>query len=145
MADTKSLGRDELKALRPATYLTPRGGFDQIKEPRELAGNFATAACLTFEDAEVSPQELMTVYEAIKQCLAISTEDNPADSLRQSVKEAIDVAGSLLAKPIHAAIVAWIRECLPQVQTASGVAAFMQHLTSVVEQYALVVSVKHRV
>lgn len=144
MSEIKQLSRDELKRLRPATYLQPRGGFDNVRDARELAGNFATAACMALEDAEASPQELLTVYEAIKQCLALSVEANPAKKIRQSVTEALGVASSLLDKEVNRGIAAWIRECVPLVQTDSGVEAFLQHLTSVVEQYALIVSVKFR-
>ena len=145
MPETKQLGRDELKQLRPGVHLKPRGGFDGVNQPRDLAGNFATAACSAFEYAEVAPQELLTVYEALKQCLAISDEKNAAAKVVRSTKEALEVAGSLLSKKINRAIVDWLRECLPLVQTDQGIAAFLQHMTSVVQQYSLIVGAKHRV
>ena len=145
MSDTKQMGRDELKQLRPAVHLQPLGGFDKVNQPQILAGNFATAACIAMEDAEVSPQELLTVYESIKQVLAMSDEKDAAKKLRQSTEEAIDVAGSLLNKNINSAIVSWLQECMPLVHTEQGISALLQHLTSVVQQYSLIVSVKHRV
>ena len=66
MSEANQMGRDELKQLRPAAHLQPLGGFDNVDQPQVLAGNFATAACVAFEDAEVAPQELLTVFEAGK-------------------------------------------------------------------------------
>ena len=145
MSNANQLGRDELKQLRPSAHLQPLGGFDNANHPRDLAGNFATAACIAFEDAEVAPQELLTVYEALKQCLALSDEKNAAAKVVRSTKEALEVAGSLLCKQVNRAVVDWIRECLPLVKTEQGIAAFIQHLTSVVQQYSLIVGAKHRV
>ncbi|MDC0935935.1 hypothetical protein OAS39_06590 [Pirellulales bacterium] len=145
MSEANQMGRDELKQIRPNVHLQPLGGFDNVAQPRDLAGNFATAACMTFEDAEVAPQELLTVYESIKQCLAMSDENVASEKLRQCADQAFDVAGSLLNKTVNKAIIAWVQECLPLVKTEKGISAFTQHLTSVVQQYSIIVSVKHRV
>ena len=120
------------------------GRLDEVAKPgSDLAGNLATAACLTFEDAEVSPQEFLTVYEAIKQCLDLSNENDPGQRMEQAISEALEVSASLLDKKINKAIVDWIGEWLPFVATEAGETAFMEHLSSVAKQYSLVMSLKH--
>jgi hypothetical protein len=143
MPEVNELGRSQLKQLRPSVYLDDHG-FDQAHETgSESAGNFATAACITLEDAEASPQEFLTVYEAIKQCLALAANAKPNEKLREAIEEATSLTEGLLMKKLNYAITAWIQECLPFVNTENGISAFMDHLRMVAEQYSLVMSLKH--
>ncbi len=143
MPENTVLTRDELRKLRPSAYLQNHGGFGDPEQSRDGAlGNLITAACLTFEDAEVAPQELLTVYEAIKQCLELA-DGSPIEKINQAVEEGLEITASLLQKKINPAIVAWIRECLPFAKSEEGIAAFVQHLSSLVQQYSLVMSLKH--
>ncbi len=143
MPDVNELGRAQLKQLRPSTYL-PTHSFDQAVElGNESAGNFATAACIALEDAEASPQEFLTIYEAIKQCLEFTEGGDANQRLRQAVEEATSLTEGLLVKKLNYAISAWINECLPFVKTEAGIKAFMEHLRVVAEQYALTMSLKY--
>jgi hypothetical protein len=144
MPAEKQLGREELLRLRPRVYLQDREWVDKSGQPRaDLAGNFATAACITFEDAELAPQELLTVYEAIKQCLELAATEDPAVKLQQAVDEAFELSSDLLGKEVNPAIVDWVREWIPFVQDENGTTAFQRHLTSVVQQYSLIIRFKH--
>lgn len=143
MPEVNDLGRTQLKQLRPGIYL-PSHGFDQAQEAgNESAGNFATAACISLEDAEASPQELLTVYDAIKQCLALTENKNANQRLRQAVEEATSLSEGLLVKKLNYAISAWVNECLPFVKTENGIKTFMEHLRTVAEQYSLTMSLKY--
>jgi hypothetical protein len=138
------LTKEDLRKLRPSTFFKKHGGFGDPEQSRDGAlGNLVTGACLTFEDAEVAPQELLTVYEAIKQCLEMTDAADPGQKLRQAVDEAFDITATVLGKDVNGAIVDWIRECLPFVKTEEDIAAFLQHLSSLVQQYSLVMSLKH--
>jgi hypothetical protein len=144
MPEVNELGRKELKQLRPNVFL-PKHGFDQAQEAgSESAGNFATAACIALEDAEASPQEFLTIYEAIKQCLELNDSPDASTKLHQAVEEATSLTEGLLVKKLNYAITAWIQECLPFVKTENGITAFMEHLRMVAEQYSLTMSLKHR-
>lgn len=143
MPEDTVLTRDELRLLRPGKFFKDRGGFGDAEQSRDGSlGNLATSACLTFEEAEVAPQELLTVYEAIKQCLELA-DGPPAERIRQAVEEAFEITASLLGKKVNSAIVAWIGDCLPFVTTEESIAAFKQHLSSLVQQYTLVMGLKH--
>jgi hypothetical protein len=144
MSLEKDLDPAQLRKLRPGTYLATPGRIDQVAETgSEAAGILTTAASLTFEDANVSPEEFLTVYEAIHQCLELSDEENPAQRVQQAVAEALQVTASLLDKPINEAIVAWISEWTAFVDSETALTAFMQHLSSVAQQYSLMVGLKH--
>ena len=144
MSEDISLARDEMQQLRPAIHLQGRGCLDEAGEPRgDLAGNFATAACFTFEDAELAPQELLTVYEAIKQCLELNDATDPAQRIQLAIDEAFEVASGLLGKDVNGAIVDWVQEWIPFITNEKAITAFMQHLSSVSQQYSLVMGLKH--
>jgi hypothetical protein len=137
------MGRDEIRQLRPQVFLQDGGCLTADGEPRDdLSGNFATAACITFEDAEAAPQEFLTVYEAIRQCWELAGGNDPAGQLPQVVDEGFELTSGLLGKEVNPAIAAWVREWLPFVQNEQGVQAMLQHLSSVAQQYALVMSLK---
>ena len=144
MSDATQIGRDELMRLRPSVYLQQRGCLDENGEPREdLAGNFATAASVTFENADLSPQELLTVYEAIKQVLDIVDVSDAKKRMQQAVDEALQITADLLGKDINPALVDWIREWLPFIDSEKCIAAFMRHMSAVVQQYTFVMSLKY--
>jgi hypothetical protein len=145
MATPTTLKREQLEQLRPLTHLRGYGCLDDNGEIREdLAGNFATAACIVFEKAELAPQELLTVCEAIKQCLAIVEEDNPARRLEEAVDQALDVAAHLLNKEINDALVDWIYEWFPLIESDRCIDAFMHHLNATTTQYAVIIGLKNR-
>jgi hypothetical protein len=144
MSEATQIGPDELLRLRPSNFLAERGCLDAAGNPREdLSGNFATAASTTFESAELSPQELQTIYEAIKQCLEIVDDPDRKVKLQQAVDEAFTISADLLGKKINPALVAWIREWIPFIHSEACIAAFMRHLSAVVQQYTLIISLKH--
>jgi hypothetical protein len=144
MSLQKDLGPDQLRKLRPKVCLQARGRLAELAQPgSELSGNLATAACLSFEDGEVSPQEFLTVFEAIKQCLELSDESDPKQRVNQAVAEAFELTASLLNKKVNKTIVDWIGEWLPFIDSDENVNTFMDHLSSVAKQYSLVMSLKH--
>jgi hypothetical protein len=144
MSGENELDPKQLRRLRPSVCLKAPGLLDKLAEPgSDFAGKFASAACLTFEDAEVSPEEFLTVYEAIKQCLELADNENPAERFQQAVNEGLEVSASLLDKEINRAIIDWIQEWVPFVDSEAGIAVFMEHVNSVAAQYALVMSLKH--
>jgi hypothetical protein len=144
MPQATQIGRDALLRLRPSAYLRGRGCLNDAGEPRDdLAGNFASAACSTFEDAELAPQELLTVYEAIKQCLKIGDAKDAVQRFRQAVDEAFDVTADLLNKNINPVIIDWVREWVPFIHSAKCIAAFLKHMSAVVQQYTLMMRIKH--
>lgn len=146
MPDEMNITRDELAQLRPLTHLRGYGCLDESGEPRkDLTGTFATAACITFENGELAPQELATVYEAIKQCLEASNEKDPAERFRQAVDHALDVCAELLNKEINDSLVDWIYEWFPLIESATCIDAFLKHMNAVVKQYAVVMGLKSRV
>jgi hypothetical protein len=144
MAQTTQIGREALLELRPSAYLRGRGCLDEAGEPRgDLGGNFTSAASSTFEEAELAPQELLTFYEAIKQCLKIGDAKNASERFRQALDEAFDITADLLGKDINPAIIDWVREWVPFIHSAKCVIAFMRHMNAVVQQYTLTMRIKH--
>jgi hypothetical protein len=144
MSDKTELDPKQLRQLRPSVCLKTPEFFEKFTTTgSEAAGKFATAACLTFEDAEVSPEEFLTVYEAIKQCLELADNENPGEKFQHAVSEGFDVSASLLDKEINPAIINWIQEWVSHVDSEADIDVFMEHLNSVATQYALVMSLKH--
>lgn len=139
----RNITPDELVELRPLRFLRGQGPTNDEGKPRDdLTGLFASAACTTFERAELSPQELATTYEAVKQCLGISDEPKPGPRFRKGVDHALDVCAELLAKEPNDALVDWIYEWFPLVESDAGIEAFHKHMNAVVTQYALIQSLK---
>jgi hypothetical protein len=91
----------------------------------------------------LAPQELLTVYEAIKQCSELADADDPAEKLQQTVDEAFEVTSDMLGKEVNPAVVNWVREWIPFVKDQNGMIAFQRHMTSVVQQYSLVIRFKY--
>ena len=144
MSEVNSLGRNELKQLRPDAYLAETGFDDGHNPGSERAGNFVTAACITLEDGGAPPQEFLTIYEAIKQCLELAADhSDPQERLRIATEEAIEVTESLLQKKLTPAVKAWVEECLPHVHTEEGIETFLDYLQAVAEQYSVTMSLKH--
>lgn len=136
--------REQLLKLRPSAILKRHGCVDDKGKPRvELRGDLVTAACLVFEDAQLAPQELLTVYEAIKQCLKVADADNPAKKFQQAANEAFQLTASLLQKEVNAAILDWVREWSQFMDSDACIAAFMSHLSAVVQQYTVTMSLKY--
>jgi hypothetical protein len=138
------IGREQLLKLRPSAILKRHGCVDDKGKPRvELRGDLVTATCIAFEDGQVAPQELLTVYEAIKQCLKVADADSPAKKFQQATNEAFEVTASLLQKDVNAAIVGWVREWPPFIDSDASIAAFMSHMSAVVQQYTVTMSLKY--
>lgn len=145
MSDEVETGTEELRKLRPSSFLQGEGCLDAAGNPRaDLAGNFATAACLAFEDGEAAPQELATVYEAIKQCLELASDgdDLSTEEFSAVVDEAFELTSGMLGKEINPAIAAWVGEWTPYVDSPAGAKAFLSHMDSVVQQYTLIIGLK---
>lgn len=144
MVEQSERGPDDLRKLRPQVYLQAGGCLDEAGQPRQdLAGDFATAACLAYEDGQTSPQELSVVYEAIRQCLEMADQDStPSERFQQTVNEAFELTTGMLRKEVNPAIAAWVREWIPFVDSEAAIEAFLQHLNSVSQQYSLIIGIK---
>lgn len=140
---TTPISRTELEKIRPLTYLQGYGLLDEEGLPREdLAGVLASAACVQLEKAQASPQELLTVYEAIRQMLPVTRAPTAYERFGKTVDDAFDVTVSLLQKDVNDGIAAWIQEWQPFMESDASLQAFLSHLQSVTSLYSLVVGKK---
>ena len=145
MTDQAAITRKDLEKIRPISYLEGYGLLDEEGKQREdLGGVLASAACVQFEDAQVAPQELLTVYEAIRQSLPLNPAPKAFDRFHDAVEQAFDVTVGLLRKDVNRAIADWIYEWQPFMEDDASIAGFLSHLRSVVTTYALVAGKKAR-
>lgn len=142
---TDNLSKTELLALRPLDQLAgygPVGANGLVRD--DLLGPLSSAACLQFERAEVAPQELLTVSEALRQAAEFVDADTPSARFTAAVEAAFDATVGLLRKDIHPALHAWVYEWRAFVDTQPALEAFLAHMQSVASLYALVQSRKAR-
>lgn len=143
MTENAPITRQELETIRPLGYLEGYGVLNEEGEPRDdLAGVLASAASVQFESAEVAPQELLTVLEALRHTLAAATGSTAHDRFREGVEDAFDVAVSLLQQDVHDAIQDWVYEWQPFIDSEESIGAFLGHLQSVASLYSLAVTRK---
>jgi hypothetical protein len=96
------------------------------------------------ERAEVAPQELLTVSEALRQAADFVDADTPNARFVTAVDAAFDATVGLLRKDIHPALHAWVYEWRAFVDTQPALEAFLGHMQSVSSLYALIQSRKAR-
>lgn len=138
------LTRDRLADMRPLNFMRGQGPTTDEGKPRtDLGGAFASAACVTFEQGELAPQELGTTYEAIKQCLQISEVKDPGARFRAAVDHALDVIGELLQKEPNDELVDWIYDWFPLIDSDAAIEGFHQHMRAVVTQYTVIAGLKY--
>ena len=129
--------RDDLVALGPDRYLAD-GFRDASGAPRpELRGLYATAACTRLLDAELAPQELGFTLEALRLLLPQHEERDPAVRLLAAMREALETVARSIQQPNNRGLVAWLDGCIRHVRTEADIAAFLDHMTAVTRQYAM--------
>jgi hypothetical protein len=145
MSDEQQITANQLMSVRPLTYLRGMGCLDETGAPREdLAGVLASAASRQFEAAEVSPQELSTLVEAIKQCLPMQDEGSPVQCFHQGVDHAMNITAELLNKEIHPSLYDWVMEWMPFMESPACIPAFIGHMQSVLAVYGMALIIKSR-
>lgn len=144
MTNESIVSKEEMKNMRPLSYLRGLGCLDETGVPRDdLAGVLCAAAVMQFEAGEVAPQELMTLFEAIKQCLAIQS-GTAFEQFQEGIDQAMDITADLLNKEINGTLYGWIMEWQPFMESPPCLDAFIGHLVSVVTTYGLVMAMKQR-
>jgi len=145
MSEEKKITAHELMTIRPLTYLRGMGCLDENGEPREdLAGVLASAATRQFEAAEVSPQELSTLVEALKQCLPMQDEGSPVQRFHEGVDHAMNLTAELLNKEIHPTLYDWVMEWMPFMESPACLPAFSGHMQSILAVYGMALIIKSR-
>lgn len=136
--------RAELLELSAARYLS-KGFVDSRGKPLpELQTTYATATATQFLAAELSPQELAFVHEALKQTLPLHADEPPAAQVREAVAEALDVVRAMIRQPNNARLVQWLNECAAAVNAAVDRDAFLEHLMAVLRQYTVIAAALRR-
>lgn len=136
--------RAELLELSAARYLS-KGFVDSDGKPLpELQTTYATATATQFLAAELSPQELAFVHEALKQTLPLHADEPPAAQVREAVAEALDVVRAMIRQPNNARLVQWLNECVAAVKAAVDREAFLEHLMAVLRQYTVIAAALQR-
>lgn len=144
MSEETMISAQALMEVRPLTHLRGLGCLDEAGQPREdLTGVLSAAACRQFEAAEVAPQEVATLYEAVRQCLDL--EDGTAfERFQHGVDHAMDVTAELLDQDIHHTLYYWVMEWQPFMVSDPCLEAFLGHLQSVVATYGWILAMKER-
>src|SRR5262245_4991492 len=124
----KETSREEFLALTPARYLA-NGFVDQGGKPRpELQNLWATAAAPQLLAADLAPQELGLMYEALRQTLKLHAEGPAPQRLRAALDEALEIVRGYIGQPNNPGLVKWLNECAAMVKTPADLDAFMLHL-----------------
>ncbi len=144
MSEATQIESNALLQLRPSKFLAERGCLNEAGAPRDdLSGNFATAACKTFENAELAPKSCRLFMKQSNSVWRSSTTPTPRKGCNKPSTRRSMITADLLGKKINPALVAWIREWIPFINSEASIAAFLRHMTAVVQQYTLIISLKH--
>lgn len=137
--EMRDYSREELLELSASRYLS--GGFvDRSGKPLvELQTTYATAAATQFLDAELSPQELAFVYEALKQVLPMH-EGAPSKRIQGAIAEAMEIVRAMVKQPNNVRLKQWLGECAASVKTEADLEAFLDHFMAVLRQYTVIVA-----
>lgn len=135
------ISRETLLALTPDVYL--RSGFREDGRIRaRLTGDYATAAAVQLEEAEVAPQELSFLFEAIKQALPLHHGD-AAPRLRGALQEAYETAREIIGQTNNPGLVKWVDACAAHVVSTTDVDDFIIHLQATLRQHAVFHALRH--
>jgi hypothetical protein len=142
---TTDLSREQLLARRATDYLA-QGLCDEAGQLHaELTGLGAFAVSTQFDETAVSPQELAFTLEMLKQVLDMSEGDGQAANARFTAarQDTLEHVSRLLTQPNHIAVLGWIQECTPFIQTEADIQAFVKFFQSVLQQYTALQAIKH--
>lgn len=141
---TTDLSREQLLARRAADYLG-HGLCDEAGRLRpELTGLDTFAVSTQFDEAAVSPQELAFTLDMLRQVLGMSQGNGQPAQARFAAgrDESLDHVSRLLAQHNHIAILGWLEDCTPFVNTEADIQAFLAFFQSVLQQYSALQAIK---
>jgi hypothetical protein len=130
--------REELLALTPAKYLA-KGFVDGRGRPKpELQSEYATAAATQLLAGQLSPQELVFTFEALRQSLPLHS-GAPPKRIKAALDEALETVRGLIRQPNNPALDKWINACAAAVKKPADIDAFLAHLQAVLRLYSVFV------
>ena len=134
------LDRTALLELTPEVYLAEGlRGPDGASRP-ELRDTYATAAATQLLAAEVSPQELGFLIDAIRELLPLHDEADPAERLQATLREATEVVARMIRQPLNERARLWLYECADAVENEADLKSYQEHLDAVMRQYGTMVA-----
>ena len=131
--------REQWLEFGPEIYLAD-GYLDDGGHLRgDFLGDYVTAATTRLLAAEVSPQEVAFVFEALR--LLLPEYEGPArQRLVGALTEAFQVVARAIRQNNNEGLVQWLNVCASRVTTEADLEAFLAHLQAVIRRYYLVAS-----
>ena len=135
----REMTREALLALTPERYLA-NGYVGLSGQPRpELLTDDAMAAATQLGEAEVAPQELAYLAEALRQVLPLH-EGSPHELIDEALEEALEAVGRMIRQDNNEGLVTWAKACAACVWRAADIEALLLHIDAVLRVYAVIVT-----
>jgi hypothetical protein len=102
----------------------------------ELLEDDAVNAAKQLELAEVAPQEMAFVYEALRLVLPLHTGD-ASDRFNSALGEALSVVQRMIRQPNNEGLAKWCRACAAHIHDEEDITAFREHMLAVMRIYTI--------
>ena len=127
-------------ALTPDTYL--RDGFREDGHlSTKLIGEYATAAAVQLQEAEVAPQEFAFLFEALRQVLP-RHQGAARDRLQRAVAEASETVRAIIGQANNRGLLAWLDACAAHVTSETDLEDLIAHVQAVLRQYTVFTAIR---